>query len=189
MALACVIETLIQGNNECTKTIGGIRKSYGITWEAVTNKEVSITAGALSGITLSGGELFAILEYDDDNTASYNQSTTRNGDDARVTQTATLKFTGVGNTKVITANKAKGVRKGLWIHIMNDGTILSQGVEFNFDGTKGIPSTVGAKVNPNVNSNTGEGASDVTYNIEATSTDMIPVSMTEAALDALSDAS
>lgn len=189
MALECIIETLIQGNNECVKTIGGIRKSYGINWEDITSKEVTITAGAISGITPTGSSLFAILEYDDDNTASYNQSTTRTGNDARVTQTASLKFTGLDSAKVITANKAKGVRKGLWIHVMNDGTILSQGVEFNSDGTKGIPSTVGAKVNPSVNSNTGDGASDVTYNIEATSTDMIPVSMTESALDALSDAS
>lgn len=183
MPLDCSYNTLIQGSLQCRKTIGGVRKSYGADWQDIDT--VTVTNGVITGVTLLGGALLAVLEYDDDNTAVYNQEGVRNGLDFRVNQNATLKFTGATSDKVVIANKAKGVHKGFWLHLQNDGTIHSQGVELNADGSAGVASTVGAKVNPNVNSNTGEGSSDVTYNIAATSSDFLPCSMTEAALDLL----
>jgi hypothetical protein len=189
MALECKFTTYVQGSNQCKKSIGGVRKSWGIDWQDVESVTGVAATGTITGVTLKAGKMFSILEYDNDNTAQYNQTTTRNGLDARIGQVATLKFTGADKEKTVIANKAKGVLNGLWFHLQNDGTIQSQGAEFNGNGDAVVQSFVGAKVNPNVNSNTGEGSSDVTWNIEATSTDVIPVDMTEAALDALSDES
>ncbi len=191
MPLECIFESIIQGSNQCRKSVGGVRKSWGVDWQDVVTVTADASTGTITAVTLKAGKLFALLEYDNDNTASYNQTTTRVGLDARVGQVATLKFTGANKEKVVIANKAKGVHNGLWFHLQNDGTIHSQGVELNADGDEGIRSLVGAKVNPNVNSNTGEGSSDVTWNIESTSTDMLPcgTAVDEAYLDALSDAS
>lgn len=187
MPLDCSYNSLVQGTLQCIKTIGGVRKSYGADWQDIAT--CTVVDGIITFIALAGAAEFAVLVYDDDNTASYNQEGVRNGLDYRVNQTATLKFTGATKEKVVKANKAKGIHKGFWLHLQNDGTIHSQGVELNADGDEGVASTVGAKVNPNVNSNTGEGSSDVTYIISATSSDLLPCSMTEAALDALSDIS
>lgn len=189
--LECKFETIVQGSNQCRKTVGGIRKSYGIDWQDVESVTADAVSGTITAIALKAGKMFAVLEYDNDNTASYNQTTTRTGLDARVGQVATLKFTGANVSKSVIANKAKGVHNGLWFHVQNDGNIHSQGVELNGEGDEGVKSLVGAKVNPNVNSNTGEGSSDVTWNIEATSTDILPcgAGVDEAYLDTLSDMS
>lgn len=191
MALECKFTTIVQGSNQCRKSVGGVRKSWGVDWQDVESVTADAASGTITGVTLKAGKEFSILEYDNDNTASYNQTTSRTGLDARVAQVATLKFTGANKDKTVIANKAKGVLNGLWFHLQNDGTIQSQGVELNADGDAGVKSLVGAKVNPNVNSNTGEGSSDVTWNIESTSTDMLPCgdAVDEAYLDALSDES
>jgi hypothetical protein len=191
MALECKFTTIVQGSNQCRKSVGGVRKSWGIDWQDVESVTADATSGTITGVTLKAAKEFSILEYDNDNTASYNQTTSRTGLDPRVAQVATLKFTGANKDKTVIANKAKGVLNGLWFHLQNDGTIQSQGVELNADGDAGVKSLVGAKVNPNVNSNTGEGSSDVTWNIESTSTDMLPCgdAVDEAYLDALSDES
>jgi hypothetical protein len=191
MALECIYSSIIQGSNQCKKSIGGIRKSWGADWNDIQSVTGNASTGTITAVTMKGGKTLSVLEYDDDNTASYNQTTTRQGLDARIGQVATLKFTGANSTNTVKANKAKGVLKGLWFHLLNDGTIMSQGAEFNGAGDAVVASTVGAKVNPNINSNNGEGSSDITYNIESTSTDAIPcaTNVNEAYLDALSDES
>lgn len=183
--LVCEYDTIIQGSNQCKKSVGGVRKSWGIDWQNVESVQGLAETGTITGLTLKEGKTLKVLEYDNDNTASYNQTTNRVGLDARVEQVATLKFTGANVEKSVIANKAKGVHNGLWFHLQNDGTIHSQGAEFGAKGDKIITSLVGAKVNPNINSNTGEGSSDVTWNIVSTSTDTVPVMMTMEDLDAL----
>lgn len=183
--LVCEYDTIIQGSNQCKKSVGGVRKSWGIDWKNVESVQGLAETGTITGLTLKEGKTLKVLEYDNDNTASYNQTTNRVGLDARVEQVATLKFTGANVEKSVIANKAKGVHNGLWFHLQNDGTIHSQGAEFGAKGDKIITSLVGAKVNPNINSNTGEGSSDVTWNIVSTSTDIVPVTMTMEDLDAL----
>jgi len=183
--LICEYESVIQGSNQCRKTIGGIRKSWAVDWQNVESVQGLAETGTIMGLTLKEGKTLKVLEYDNDNTASYNQTTNRVGLDARVEQVSTLKFTGANVEKSVIANKAKGVHNGLWFHLQNDGTIHSQGAEFGANGDKVIKSLVGAKVNPNINSNTGEGSSDVTWNIISTSTDVLPVTMTIEDLDAL----
>ena len=183
--LVCEYDTIIQGSNQCKKSVGGVRKSWGIDWQNVESVQGLAETGTITGLTLKEGKTLKVLEYDNDNTASYNQTTNRVGLDARVEQVATLKFTGANVEKSVIANKAKGVHNGLWFHLQNDGTIHSQGAEFGAKGDKIITSLVGAKVNPNINSNTGEGSSDVTWNIVSTSTDIVPVTMTMEDLDTL----
>ena len=191
MPLECEFTSYVQGSNQCKKSVGGVRKSWGVDWQDVESVQGDAASGTITGVTLKAGKTLKVLEYDNDNTASYNQTTTRVGLDARVGQVATLKFTGASKDKVVIANKAKGVHNGLWFHLQNDGTIHSQGAELNADGDAVIKALVGAKVNPNVNSNTGEGSSDVTWNIESTSTDALPCgdAVDEEYLDVISDES
>lgn len=183
MALVCKLETLSQGQAQCSKFIGGLRATYAIDWLDVDT--ATVTAGVLTAITLKAGKGMVKIEGDDDNTSFYNQEGAREGNAYRNTQSAFIKFTGLTNAKVVAANHSKGVLKGLYIHLLNDGSLHVQGGELNVDGTLLIPSFQGAKLNPSAKSNTGEGESALEYNIQSVSGDLVPTSMTVAALDAL----
>lgn len=181
--LVCQLTGLSQGQNQCVKSVGGLRATYAIDWLDIAT--ATVTAGVLSAITLVATKTLVLMEGDDDNTSFYNQEGAREGNAYRVTQSAFLKFTGVSNAKVVAANHSKGVLKGLYFHIYNDGSIHVQGGELSADGTKLEPSFQGAKLNPSVKSNTGEGESAVEFNIQAVASDLVPTSLTKAALDAL----
>lgn len=183
MALVCKLEGLIQASADCTKFIGGLRTTYAIDWLDVATAPV--VNDVLTTITLKAGKAMVKIEGDDDNTSFYNQEGAREGNAYRNTQSAFIKFTGLTNAKVVAANHSKGVLKGLYIHILNDGSIHVQGGELNSTGNALIPSFQGAKLNPSAKSNTGEGESALEYNIQSVSGDLVPTSMTVAALDAL----
>lgn len=186
MALSCKLNDLLQAAIACGRSIGGVRVTYGVDWQDVLSSTVS--AGILTAVTLkTGAKRLVKIEFDDDNTASYNQTGSREGNTYRATQAAVLKFTGITSAKVVIANEAKGVIKGLYFHVLNDGSIQTQGAQFNSDATAIESSYQGAKVNPDVNSNTAEGESAITYNIASTTADLVPTSITLAALEAMFD--
>lgn len=185
MALECKILDQSRGA-DCIKKTGGIRLSLGIDWENVG--EVTVTSGKISAITLSGaGNKFAVVKYEKNNTASYAQTGQKNGTNVVFQEVAVMNFDGPSDDQIVIANKAKGVSSTLWIHFLNNGLVEAQGVELNSDGTKGIESHVSAMVVPTLNSNTGEGSSTLSYSVESTTSDIIPVdpALTEAALIAL----
>jgi hypothetical protein len=183
MPLVCQLETLSQGQSQCTKFIGGLRATYAVDWLDVDTAVV--TAGVLSALTLKATKNLVKIEGDDDNSSFYNQEGAREGNAYRNTQSAFIKFTGLTNAKVVAANHSKGVLKGLYIHLLNDGSLHVQGGEFNADASALIPSFQGAKLNPSAKSNTGEGESALEYNIQSVSGDLVPTSMTVSALEAL----
>lgn len=182
MPLVCQLQTLSQGQSQCTKFIGGLRATYAVDWLDVLTAPV--TAGILTTITITAGKLVKI-EGDDDNSSFYNQEGAREGNAYRNTQSAFIKFTGLTNAKVVAGNHSKGVLKGLYIHLLNDGSLHVQGGELNSDGSALVPSFQGAKLNPSAKSNTAEGESALEYNIQSVAGDMVPTSMTVAALNAL----
>jgi hypothetical protein len=185
MPLVCVLTGLSQGQAQCTKTIGGVRATYAVDWLDV--QSATVTAGILTAITLKASKFLVKIEGDDDNTSFYNQTGAREGNAYRNTQDAFLKFTGLSNAKVVAANHSKGVLKGLYFHVLNDGTIQTQGGELTADGAAMEPSFQGAKLNPSVKSNTGEGESALEYSIQSVAADLVPTSMTVSALEALLD--
>ena len=181
--MICSYQSISRQSNQCSKVIGGVRKSYAIDYSDI--RSITVVDGSITAIDLYGGASFSKFVPDDDNTAIYTQESSRNGIGLRITQRCSLKFTGATSDKVVIANKAKGVLKGLWLHVFNDGSIHSQGCEYDYDGDGAIKSVVSAKVNPSVNSNTGEESGNVFINIESISTDLLPVSLTEEFLDSL----
>lgn len=185
MPLVCKINDQNQAAVCGAKTIGGVRVTYAMDWNDVGT--TTVASGILTAITMKAGATNAVAKFvfDDDNTASYNQEGSREGNTYRAAQAAFLKFTGITNAKVVASQDAKGVLKGLFFHVLNDGSIMLQGAEFAADGATLVPSYVGAKINPSVKSNTGEGESAVEYNIISTSADLVPTSMAVSALEAL----
>lgn len=181
--ITCSYESLSRQNNQCRKTIGGVRKSYAIDYSDV--RSIAVTDGLITGINLYEGAFFSKFVPDDDNTSIYTQESTRDGIGLKITQSCSLKFTGATKEKVVIANKAKGVLKGLWLHVFNDGTIHSQGCEYDNDGIGATKSVVSAKVNPSVNTNTGNESGSVLIKIDSISTDFLPLSLTEEYLDSL----
>lgn len=183
MPLVCQLESLSQGQSQCSKFIGGLRATYAVDWLDVAT--TTVTAGVLTALTLGVGKNMVKIEGDDDNTSFYNQEGAREGNAYRNTQSAFIKFTGLTNAKVVAANHSKGVLKGLYIHVLNDGSIHVQGAELNDDGSALVPSFQGAKLNPSAKSNTAEGESALEYNIQSVAGDLVPTSMTVTALEAL----
>jgi len=181
MPLVCAIDDQNQSTNQCIKNVGGVRVTYGVDWNDVEGS--TVVAGILTVLTLKSGKKLSRMVFDDDNTASYNQDGGREGLVYRATQAAFLKFTGISNAKVVAANNSKGVLKGLYFHVLNDGSIQTQGAELNADGTKIQASYNGAKINPSVKSNTSEGASAVEYNIASVAADLVPTALTAQDLE------
>ncbi len=181
MALKCELTQLIQGstNLNCSRVVGGVKTSFFGSWDDVD--AVTVASGIITAITMKATKKLYEIQGDDDNTSTYNQISEKNGQLLRFNQSYSTKMSGTGNAKVVAANNMKGVKRLMIIHVMNDGTLLSQGVEQNPAGDGDAQySYVAATVQPDVNGNTGETASDVTLRVESTSLDTLPCSMTEA---------
>lgn len=185
MALSCIITEFLQGdaNAACSRLIGGVRTSYLIDYNDID--VITVASSIVTNITVDAGKKFYEVQGDDDNTSQYNQAGELNGVAVRINQEATLKFSGVTPAKVVKANEFKGVKKVVALHVLNDGSIMTQGLELNANGDGAQASIKGGKVVPSVNSNTGEGLSDVTLVIQSQSQDVLPCSMTVAAIELL----
>lgn len=183
MGLVCSLSNLLQGstNLNCTRVIGGVKTSFFGSWDDID--VCTVASGIITVITPKATKKLYEIQGDDDNTSSYNQTAEFSNQVTKFNQAFSTKMSGTGNAKVVAVNNMKGIKKLLIIHVMNDGTLMAQGVQQNSAGDGAAePSFVGARVLPDVNSNNGETASDVTVRVESTSLDVLPCSMTEAAL-------
>jgi len=64
--LVCEYDTIIQGSNQCKKSVGGVRKSWGIDWQNVESVQGLAETGTITGLTLKEGKTLKVLEYDND---------------------------------------------------------------------------------------------------------------------------
>lgn len=183
MALVCQLSNLIQGstNLNCARVIGGVKTSFFGSWDDID--ACTVASGIITAITMKATKKLYEIQGDDDNTSTYNQPTEFSNQVTKYNQAYSTKMSGTGNAKIVAANNMKGIKKLCIIHVLNDGTLVSQGVQQNAAGDGAAePSFVGARVLPDINGNNGETASDVTLRVESVSLDALPCSMTEAAL-------
>lgn len=167
--MACEpISIINDANAECAEVDGGINASFilrdsdisGLTFDA---------SGVLTGITLDASGSVAEFEFDDDNSAFYNQEGTRDGLKYTVNQTAFFKFSGLDKDKIYKANQIKGCCKLVAIHFANDGSVHVQGIQYNLDTTEWEYSKERARVTPSVLTDTGENVSRMEYTINSVS--------------------
>ena len=165
--MSCEIISIINAADaECSEVDGGINTSFGLRDTDIDDLTFD-ASGILTGITLAVGGSVAEFEFDDDDSGFYNQEGVRDGLKFTINQTAFFKFSGVDQVKVYKANQIKGCCKTVWVHFLNDGSVLVQGVQYDFNTNAWDYSKKRARVNPNVLSDTGDNASRVEYNIES----------------------
>lgn len=128
--MPCTLVELTADN--CAVSDGGIKVSYitdidniaTITWD------VNEQATAMTMVTPGQWTKF---EYEDDDTAYYNQVGARTGRKHIFTQTAFLNFYGLSNDKRSAANALIGCCGLVAIHYHNNGTATIQGLQKSTD--------------------------------------------------------
>lgn len=186
--MSCEILGIVNAADaDCAEVDGGINASFGLRDTDIDDLTFD-ASGTLTGVTLSASGEIAEFEFDDDDSAFYNQEGTRDGLKFTVNQNAFFKFSGLNQEKVYKANKIKGCCKTVWIHFLNDGSVLVQGVQYDFNTEAWDYSKEKARINPNVLSDTGDNASRLEYNIVSVSKSFIAAdsaTITKAYLRAL----
>lgn len=162
---------------------GGISVSYGILCEDVT--DITVVSGVVTGFTLASTKSFSKLVFDDDDTAFYNQEGEREGKKVTINQTAFMKFEQITSAKIIAGNNALQVCCSIWVHYLNSGVALVQGIDY-FDDDSYLNAKTTAKITPSALSDTGENADRLEYNIESVGRRLSPTtSLTTTQIEAL----
>jgi hypothetical protein len=161
--MACGITSIDQTSLSDCGSLGGIFESYGLDCADFTSATVS--GGEITGLTVT--EEFTKLVYDDDDTAFYNQEADRTGNRISFNQTAFFKFEKLTKEKIAAANSAAECCCTIWIHRLNSGIDLLQGLDEDDAGTGVLYAKTKAKVTPSVLSDTGDNADRLEYSIES----------------------
>lgn len=146
---------------ECATSDGGIFETWIVDGTQITDVVFDVN-GQITNFVMATTGQWQLYEYDDDDSASYNQNGERANKKITVTQASFFKFAGVTATKIEFANGIKDCCKLVLIHRFNSGVALVQGVEqynasWRFTKQK-------AKATPNVLSDTGAGEDRIEIN-------------------------
>lgn len=152
----------IDANSDCSQ-VGGVEKAYAVPFDQVTS--VTVSNGVVTGFTMETTGQWGKLVFDDaDNVAFFNETGEEQGQQVVINGEGLMKFSGVTQSKITAANKAKDCC-GLvvvWFHY--DGTRRVQGIDVAPDDTWEFSSRK-ARVVPSVLSDTGENESRVEYSV------------------------
>lgn len=155
--------------------VGGLFQSYGCLYSDLDSLTFNAD-GQLTAILMKATKVFARYKFTSDNTAFYNQTGNRADTGAfTANQAAFFKFSGLTKERASIANKAKGSKKVFFIHFLNDGSGHTQGVDYNATKDEYRSSKEAAKVNPNVDSKTGDISSALEFNIVGVSKGFHPI--------------
>ena len=163
---------------ECANSDGGIFETQIVDGNNI-DSVVFDANGVVTSIVMGTPGQWVNYEYDDDDSASYNQNSERANRKITITQTAFFKFAGITATKVEFANGIKDCCKLVAIHRLNSGEGLIQGVEPYNGGWRFTKQK--AKATPNVLSDTGAGEDRIEININSVGSEF------SAPMDALLD--
>lgn len=179
-----------QDNNNCAESDGGIKQSYGLDFNDLGSVTYDGSSPlVVSAITITGaGITFAKFVYDDDDTAFYNQEGERDNKKHTYNQQANMKFSGLTDAKISAAEALKELCATFWIHVLNGGMNLLQGIEKDA-GTSGFvrPKST-AKATVSINSDTGDNEDNITVVIDSVAKKALSTSLTTSAIEALTGA-
>lgn len=172
--MACDIVSIINAEGaDCAEVDGGINTSF-VMRDTDIDDLTFDSSGALTAITLTASGVVAEFEFDDDDTAFYNQEGVRDRLRFTVNQNAFFKFSGLDADKVYKANLIKSCCKLFLVHFLNDGSVQTQGIQYNLDTQEWEYSKEKARVTPSVLSDTGENSSRLEFNIASVSRNFVP---------------
>lgn len=148
--------------------VGGLAYSYAIPCTDFTSVTIGDDGSGndlITAITLASTKSFVKIVPDDDKTAFYNQEGSRDGKKLTITQSSFMKFNTLTAAKINASNDAAECCCAVFIHVLNSGIRLMQGIDKTSTGFE--LSLVSPLVTPNILSDTAENEERVEWNIES----------------------
>jgi len=181
--MACDPVGINQDNESCGTSDGGIYQSYVTDFGNITSATFAAT-GEITAIVMGGVGLWVKYVYDDDDTAFFNSEGERTGKKHVYNQSAFMKFEGLTVAKIDAVNSLIECCAGVWIHFLNGGINIIQGLED--DGTGTIKRTKQtAKTTGSILSDTGENTDRAEITVNSQCKTVHPTTLTAAAIEAL----
>lgn len=182
--MACTLVDL-SAAPECPESDGGIYVTYLADSTSVTDFVFDVD-GTVTNVIMTGLGLWFKYEYDDDDTALYNQTGERTNNKHTAAQAAFFKFAGVTKEHIQFANGIKSCCALYAIHFFNSGIAVVQGIDYNATTTLWRKSKQRLKATVNILSDTGENEDRVEINLNSTGRCFSPpTDLTQAAIEAL----
>jgi len=178
------IVAISSGVDDCNN-VGGCSHAYATEKSNITG--VTITAGQITGFTMSAPGLWGKLEFDDtDNVAFFNEEGELIGNNVVANGTGLMKFNGVSQAKIEAANKAKACCGVVIIWVHYSGIRRVQGIDVDPDDSSWQISKIPTKIVPNILSDTGDNAERMEYNTPHQGREFsVTTSLNDAAIEAL----
>lgn len=174
----------LSGAAACAVSDGGIYQTQIVDGDELDDLTIDVN-GQVTGITMKNVSKWVTYDYDDDNSASYNQNGERANKKITISQASFFKFAGVTEPRVRFANKIRECCKLVLIHRFNSGIALIQGIDVLSDGTW-LFSKEKAKATPNILSDVGTGEDRMELNVNSVGRSFAAVvTLTQAEIEAL----
>lgn len=160
---------------------GGIYTSFGTACSNITGVTVD-TDGQITNFTMATANQWGELNFTtSDDSAFFNETSTRNGNKLEYAQNAYFKFEQITSAKVKAADDAAAECCTVFIHLLNSGINRVQGIDVDKTAGTWKFTKKNALVNPNAQSDTSANADRVEYNVLSTAKKLAATTTLDAA--------
>ncbi len=164
--MCSLVELIAQSAGGCQPAIGGVDKMYTCRWADIAS--LTVTAGVVTGITMTSTGLWKKWSPTKDSTAYFKSTGGRATKNAYVSeQEGYLKYQSTTKEAIKAANSVIPCCDGVMIWFLENGSTLLQGVEYNSAGTGIVQSKEAATFNPSMDSGVGDDPSKVDFLIQS----------------------
>lgn len=170
----------------CTPSEGGVQYSHYVSAEYIT--AITVSAGVISGFTMSTTGKWKKLVPDSDRTSFFNQTGERTNLRLRYVQALFIKFAGLSSVLKSTTDLAAACCQLVFVHVMTNGARIVQGIEIDSAATGGftVNKLQPARLTPNALSDTAENEARHEWNVDGITKSLAPyTTLTDTAIEAL----
>lgn len=171
---------------DCVDSSGGLLHSYGVSKEYIS--AVTVSGGVITNFTMSTADKWQKFEYAGNGTSSFVQTGARTGNKIQYDAVATMVFPGHTAAYKAAADAAAACCQMVFVHVLNNGTRVVQGLEIDGAVAGGASKTKVAdtKVTPTMTTGTSTEESNLTYSVTGSSRLLAPfTTITDTAIEAL----
>lgn len=171
----------LSSTDTCAVASGGLEMSaiIGCSDVATSGGFTLNSSGQITAITLVSAKLFAKMEFDDDNSAYFNQEGVRTNKKFEVSQKAFFKFGGTDATKDTFIRALSECCCLYVIHFYNNGLMRLQGLDVHETAVAGTWESMDSKMKAVANikdmSDTGENEDRIEVEINSTGRNFAPI--------------
>jgi hypothetical protein len=158
--MACL--TALTAADNCASSDGGIYESFLVECDEIT--DVTFGAeGEITNFTMATVGAWLRYQYDDDDSAYYNQTSTRTNRKVTIAGESSIKYSGVTQEIVNFANGSKDCCCIVAVHFFNSGQAVVQGIEYNATADTWRFPKRKPRMTPSLASNTGADEDNATF--------------------------